>query len=100
MLEPTANPIEDLKRVIVLVYGMVEGSKPFWVFCAVRPSKYQPFLAAYKDGTLDMQKFEPFGEIIVCGEGKSPPDEVTLKVAQMYRTDPAALVAPIQEQPQ
>ncbi len=82
---------DDLTRIIVLVYAMLENSRPFWIFVAIRPSKYQPFLAAQKEGTLDIYNFAPYGEIIVSGEGKSPPEEVTLKVAEMYQTDPSVL---------
>lgn len=87
------NPApDDSKRTIVLIYGMLENGNPFWVFAAVKPSKYQPFIAAQKDGTIDLYNFEPFGEIIISGEGKSPPDEIILKVAEMYQTDPATLM--------
>ena len=82
---------DDLTRVIVLVYGMLDNGNPFWVYVAVKPSKYQPFLAAQKDGSLDLHQFDGFGEIIVSGEGRLPPDEVTLKVAEMYQTDPSTL---------
>ena len=79
----------DLTRIIVLVYGLLDSGKPFWVFVAVKPEAYPAFIAAQKDGSLDLYNFSGFGEIIVSGEGKSPPDEVTLKVAEMYQTDPA-----------
>lgn len=88
--QPTAN--DDQKRIIVLIYGMLENGNPFWLFAAVKPNKYQAFMAAQKDGQIDLYHFEPFGEIIVSGEGKSPPDEVTLKVAEMYQTDPETLM--------
>ena len=74
-------------RTIILIYGMLESGSPFWVYAAVRPAKYQAMLAAQKSGELDLYHFEPYGEIIVSGEGKSPPDAVTLKVAEMYQTD-------------
>jgi len=91
-----ANP--DLIRTIVLVYGMLDSGGPFWVFVAVRPTKYQAFLTAQKEGTLDLYKFEGYGEIIVSGEGRMPPDEVTLKVAEMYQTDPATIFQAIDKE--
>ncbi len=94
MTDQKPNP-DDLTRIIVLVYGMLENGGPFWVYVAVKPSKYQAFMGAQKEGKLDLYKFEPFGEIIVSGEGKVPPDEVTLKVAEMYQTDPGTLFKPI-----
>lgn len=91
------DPLEDLKRTIVLLYGIMDNGGPFWVFAAVRPSKYQQFVAAQKESTLMLNQFSVFGELIVSGEGKSPPDEVILKVAEMYQTDPASLVQNVQE---
>src|ERR1700753_2262130 len=85
MTEPSP-PTDDLKRIIVLIYGMLENGNPFWVFAAIRPSLYQPFIAAQKDGTLNLYDFTPYGEIIISGEGKAPPDEITLKVAEMYQS--------------
>lgn len=76
-----------LSRTIVLVYGLLQNGSPCWIYAAVKPSKYDDFQKANKDGTLDMHHFDVYGEIIVSGEGKSPPDEVTLKVAEMYQTD-------------
>jgi hypothetical protein len=81
-----SSPTNDLKRIIVLIYGMLENGSPFWLFAAVRPSKYQPFLTAQKEGKIDLYNFDSYGEIIISGEGKAPPDEVTLKVAEMYQT--------------
>ena len=86
---------QDLTRTIVLVYGLLTNGDPFWVFVAVKPSQYQACIDAQKDGSLNLYQFAPFGEIIVSGEGKSPPDEVTIKVAEMYQTDPAKLKAQI-----
>ena len=77
-----------LTRTIVLIYGLLENGNPCWIYAAVKPSKYQAFLTAHKEGKVDMYDFAPYGEIIVSGEGKTPPDEITLKVAEMYQTDP------------
>jgi hypothetical protein len=84
-----------LSRTIVLVYGILENGGPCWIYAAVKPSKYEDFQKAHKDGTLDLHHFEPYGEIIVSGEGKSPPDEVTLKVAEMYQTDQTKMLQDI-----
>jgi hypothetical protein len=95
MTEQTNNL--DLTRTIVLVYGLLENGNPFWVFVAVKPSQYQAFINAQKDGSLNLYQFAAYGEIIVSGEGKTPPDEVTIKVAEMYQTDPVKLKAQIDE---
>jgi hypothetical protein len=84
---------DALTRTIVLMYGLVPDGEQYWVYAAIKPSKYSALLSAQKDGTLDLQNFKPYGEIIVSGKGKTPPDEVTLKVAEMYQTDPAVLLA-------
>jgi hypothetical protein len=89
--DKAANEKLDLMRTIILVYGLLEDGNTFWVFVAVKPSKYQAFLTAQKDGSLNLYQFAPFGEIIVSGVGKSPPDEITIKVAEMYQTDPEKL---------
>ena len=88
-----SNPTADeLARIIVLLYGLLGNGGPFWVFAAVRPAKYQGFLDAQKSGALDLRDFKAYGEVIVSGEGKSPPDEITLKVAEMYQSDSEALL--------
>ncbi len=88
----TTDQNKDLNtRTIVLIYGLMEDGGSFWLYAAIKPSKYQAFLAAQKDGTLNLYEFAPYGEIIVSGKGKSPPDDITLKVAEMYQTDPATL---------
>jgi hypothetical protein len=89
---------EDPRRTIMLVYGMFPNGQPFWVFTAVKPNKQQAFMAAHKEGALDLYNFSEFGEIIVSGEGKSPPDEITLKVAEMYQTDPSTLFKNIKDE--
>lgn len=85
-LTPQADP---LARVIVLIYGLLETGKPFWLYAAVKPSQYQNFLKVQKEGKLNLQAFAEYGELIIAGEGQAPPVEVTLKVAEVYQTDPA-----------
>jgi hypothetical protein len=86
----TAIKTKEQTRTIVLVYGVLQSGNPFWVYAAVRPAKYQAMLASQKTGDLDLYHFEEYGEIIVSGEGKNPPDSVTLSVAEMYQTAPTA----------
>jgi hypothetical protein len=66
----------------------MESKEPFWVFAAIRPDRYQEFLQAHRAGKIDLQAFAPWGELIISGEGKSPPRSVIDKVATMYQTDP------------
>jgi transcriptional regulator with XRE-family HTH domain len=82
----------EYTRTIVLVYGMFENGTRFWLYAAVRPSMYPLFVSNYKSGDIDLYNFEMYGEMLVFGEGDTPPDEATLKVAAMYQTTPAALM--------
>lgn len=86
---------DNISRIIMLVYGRMEHGGPFWCYVAVKPSMYDGFKRAEQDGTLDLYNFEPYGEIIVSAEGETPPDEVTIKVAEMYNTDPTKFFQPI-----
>ncbi|MDE3015580.1 MAG: hypothetical protein KGI29_01460 [Pseudomonadota bacterium] len=92
MSDQTSQAAADLTRIIVLIYGLLDSGGPFWLFAAVKPACYQPFLAAQKQGALDIYHFGSYGEIIVSGEGRTPPDTITLKVAEMYQTDPETLM--------
>ncbi|MDZ4858034.1 MAG: helix-turn-helix transcriptional regulator [Candidatus Hydrogenedentes bacterium] len=93
----TLTERDGLKRTISLIFGLLDTGKPFWLYAAVRPSRYKAFLTAQNKGTLDLHKFDPYGEIIVSGEGNAPPDEVTLKVAEIYQIDPVKLTKTVQQ---
>jgi len=92
--QPAVNP-DDFARVIILVYGVLEGNVPFWCYVAVKPTQYQKFLDAQKEGVLNLYEFQPFGEVIISGQGNQPPDAVTLKVAEVYQTDPSKFFQPV-----
>jgi hypothetical protein len=85
--QPSFAP-DDVARILVLVYGFLADEKPFWAYVAVKPSMYPEFQRQQAAGALDLYKFEPFGEVIVSGSGEAPPDDVTLRVAELYDTDP------------
>lgn len=91
MTETPPPGADDLGRFIMLIYGSLESGTPFWCYAAVKPSQYKAFVAAQDGGTLDLQNFSPYGELIVAGKGEAPSDEITLKVAKAYQTDPATL---------
>ncbi len=86
---------DSISRIIMLVYGTMEHGGPFWCYVAVKPSMYDRFKDAEAKGTLDLYNFDEYGEIIVSAEGETPPDEVTVKVAEMYNTDPAKFFQPV-----
>lgn len=85
---------DDSTRTIMIVYGLLANGRPFWSYVAIKPSRYETFIETYKKGALNMNAFGDYGEIIVSGEGKTPPDDVTIKVAALYQTDPANLKQP------
>lgn len=86
---------DNLSRVIMLLYGQMDHGGPFWCYVAVKPSQFESFKAAEKAGSIDLYNFEPYGEVIVSAEGQTPPEEVTLKVAEMYGADPSTFFQPI-----
>ena len=88
------NP-DHISRIIMLVYGKLESGAPFWCYCAVKPSMFDQFKADEVAGKLNLYEFDPYGEVIVSGEGDKPPQEVTQKVAEMYNADPSSFFQPI-----
>lgn len=88
------NP-DDVTRIIMLIYGKLENGGPFWCYVAVKPSKFEDFKQAEAAGRIDLYAFEPYGEVIVSAEGQTPPEEVTIKVAEMYGADPSTFFQPI-----
>ena len=86
---------DNLSRVIMLLYGKMDHGGPFWCYVAVKPSQFDAFKAAEAAGSIDLYNFEAFGEVIVSAEGQTPPEEVTLKVAEMYGADASTFFQPI-----
>ena len=86
---------DALSRVIMLLYGKMDHGGPFWCYVAIKPSKFEAFKEAEKNGSIDLYNFDPFGEVIVSAEGATPPEEVTLKVAEMYGADASTFFQPI-----
>jgi hypothetical protein len=86
---------DTVSRVIMLLYGKLDNGGPFWCYVALKPSKFEAFKQAEAAGNIDLYNFEAFGEVIVSAEGKTPPEEVTLKVAEMYGTDPTTFFQPM-----
>lgn len=81
---------DSLARIVMLTYGRMESGKgTYWCYVAVKPSEYDRFDAAMKNGALDLTRFarDGFGEIIVSGPGVLPPKEVTRDVARIYRLE-------------
>ena len=95
--QPQDDPYEpdNISRIIMLIYGKLESGGPFWCYCAVKPSMFDQFKADEAAGKIDLYNFDPYGEVVVSGEGEKPPTEVTQKVAEMYNTDASTFFQPI-----
>ena len=86
---------DNLSRIIMLLYGKMDHGGPFWCYVAVKPSQFEAFKTAEASGAIDLYNFTPFGEVIVSAEGSTPPEDVTLKVAEMYGADASTFFQPI-----
>jgi hypothetical protein len=82
---PNVTP-DSVARVVMLVYGLMSNSNPFWCFVAVKPSRYKELQDLVAKKTFDIRTYEAdgFGEIVVSGEGVTPPTEVVTTVAKMF----------------
>ena len=89
MTETPDSP-DDMARLIMLVFGKLQdGDGSYWCYVAVKPTEYQRFMALYQSGKVNLYDFEQegFGEIIVSGQGRQPPDEITYQVARIYKLE-------------
>jgi hypothetical protein len=86
---------DNLSRVIMLLYGKMDHGGPFWCYVAIKPSQFEAFKSAEAAGSIDLYNFEAYGEVIVSAEGQTPPEDVTLKVAEMYGADPSTFFQPM-----
>ena len=88
------NP-DKLSRIIMLLYGKMDHGGPFWCYVAIKPSQFEAFKKTEAEGKIDLYNFDEFGEVIVSAEGETPPDEVTVKVAEIYGADPSTFFQPV-----
>jgi hypothetical protein len=86
---------DQVTRIIMLIYGKMEDGGAFWCYVAVKPSKFDLFQADQAAGKIDLYAFDAYGEVIVSGVGSTPPDDVTLKVAEMYGADASTFFQPM-----
>ncbi len=86
---------DTVSRIIMLLYGKMDHGGPFWCYVAIKPSKFEAFKAAEAAGSIDLYNFETYGEVVVSAEGQTPPEEVTLKVAELYGADASTFFQPI-----
>jgi len=90
------NP-DNVGRMVMLAYGLMSDSKPFWCYVAVKPSRYDELRRIIAGKKFDIRNYEKegFGEIIVSGESVIPPQDVTKKVASMFKIPIRQLFADI-----
>ncbi len=89
----TANP-DSLSRIVMLAYGSMENGKPYWCYVAVKPTRYTEFQDALRaDYSLYNFESDGYGEVVVSGEGVTPPQEVTARVAEIFGIELSLLFA-------
>ena len=79
------NP-DNLSRIVMLTYGAMEHGGPYWCYVAVKPSRYEEFQSRLASKKYNIQNFseDAFGEVIVSGEGITPPQDITKQVANLF----------------
>ena len=82
----TQADIDSLSRIVALTFGHMENGGNYWCYVAVKPSRYDEFQKAMSSKTYNIQRFpdDGYGEVIVSGEGITPPTEVTRQVANLF----------------
>lgn len=77
---------DNVGRIIMLTYGKMEHGGPYWCYVAIKPSRFEEYKTAMASKQYNMQNFDldGFGEIVVSGEGATPPQDVTQKVAALF----------------
>jgi transcriptional regulator with XRE-family HTH domain len=93
------NRSGDLNRVFALCYGDLGLGKEIWLFVAIRPTQFDNFMFANATKTIDLNAFDPFGEILLMGEGKIPDKEVTLKLPNIFQIPANKILNIIHEAP-
>ena len=88
---------DHVSRMVMLVYGVMSNSNPFWCFVAVKPTHYNLLMRKIKDKTFDIRTYveDGFGEIVVSGEGVIPPNDIVKTVATMFDTPVRKLFADV-----
>jgi hypothetical protein len=77
---------DHVARMVMLTFGKMADSKPFWCFVAVKPSRQDELNKHISNKAFDINNFEKdgYGEIVVSGEGVIPPNDIIKKVAAMF----------------
>lgn len=91
-----ANPVnqDEAGRIIMLVRGVMESRGSYWCYLSIKPSQHKAFQAAVAN-KYNIQNFtkDGYGEVVVSGEGKEPPREVTEKVAELFNLSVDSLLS-------
>ena len=76
---------EDVRRLITLVRGVMEKGGSYWCYLAVKPELINKFQKAVS-AKYNIQNFvkDAYGEVVVSGTGREPPQEITAQVSKMF----------------
>lgn len=91
-MSETVADKDGVSRIVMMIRGVMDTRGFYWCYVAVKPSLAKKFQQAIK-AKYNIQNFvkDGYGEIIVSGRGRTPPQEVTEKVAEMAGIDPKQL---------
>ena len=84
--EPINLTPDNVARAVMMLFGKMANSQPFWCFVAVKPSRKDELAQRVKNKTIELTRYveEGFGEIIVSGESAMPPRDVLKTLSTMF----------------
>ena len=74
-----ASDADPNASVIVLATGKLEGGEPYWLYIAVKPSKYKTFMEA-----REAVRFADYGDILAYGFEEEVPAGVKEEMERKY----------------
>ena len=99
---PTEDQLKEadsLVELITLTFATADDGRPFWVYAAIRPSRYQAFMA---DTTAKNHiNVDDYGWAIAFGYGTEVPAETKQQMVEIYGFDenyPATLLKKAKEE--
>ncbi len=88
MMQETKTEERGEQRIVILLRGMMERGGFYWCYLAVKPELIKQFQAAVAE-KYNIQNFvaDGYGEVIVSGRGRNPPDEITAYLVKSLGTN-------------
>lgn len=90
--ELAARDADPKSAVIVRIIGTLDSGGPFWLYLAVKPSKYKEFMQ--REGSI---RYADYGTVLRYGFEKGVPAAVTEEMKQCHGCDDGFLAAVIGE---